>query len=136
MVVVPTPPFGLNTATIRRPRGSPMAVADTTGTRSRDRWKRSESASTRASSSAWSNGFVMTSSAPASRRPIRSSRSSACATARTGSWLVASSRRSSAITPATVYPAGTWSMMTRLWPLDGREQLDGVRDDGDPVARL
>ena len=66
MVVVPTPPLGLNTDTIRRPRGSPMAVTATTAACSRERWKRSDSASTRASSSAWSNGLVMTSSAPAS----------------------------------------------------------------------
>ena len=59
----------------------------TSADRSRDRWKRSDRASTRASSSVWSNGLVMTSSAPASSRPIRSSRSSFWATASTGSML-------------------------------------------------
>ena len=88
--------------------------ATTSADRSRDRWKRSDSASTRASSSVWSNGLVMTSSAPASSSPIRSSRSSVWATASTGSCLVVSSRRSSSITAATVNGGGTWSMITRL----------------------
>ena len=41
MVVVPTPPFGLNTDTIRRPRGSPIAFTATRADRSFDRWNRS-----------------------------------------------------------------------------------------------
>ena len=114
MVVVPTPPLGLNTATI----APAVRVADRRRRRPRRpslrRWKRSDSASTRASSSAWSNGFVMTSSAPASSRrdPLlevvglgdREHR-------HRGRRL---SRRSSAMTAATVDGGGTWSMMTRL----------------------
>ena len=55
--------------------------AEMTGARSRERWKRSSSASTRASSSRASNGRAMTSSAPASRKRIRSSTSSVVADA-------------------------------------------------------
>ena len=76
MVVVPTPPFGLNTATVRRARCIVTPSVVTIGARSRERWKRSSSASTRASSSRASNDRPMTSSAPASRKAIRSSTSS------------------------------------------------------------
>ena len=115
MVVVPTPPLGLNTVMTRRALGSPIdAVASgTTGAAPVDRSNRSDTASTRASSSTGSNGFVITSSAPASSSAIRSSMSSAWAIARTGSLDVASSRRSSSITALTVYGSLTRSTMTR-----------------------
>ena len=85
IVVVPTPPFGLYTATVRGARPT-RPSADRTGARSRERWNRSSSASTRASSSRASNGLAMTSSAPASRKRIRSSTSSLGLTHMTGSW--------------------------------------------------
>ena len=67
-VVVPTPPLGLYTATVRRAAVRVSPSAETTGARSFERWKRRSRASTRASSSRASNGRAMTSSAPASRK--------------------------------------------------------------------
>ena len=76
IMVVPTPPFGLKHAMMLRRAGTPSS-ASASGARSRERWKRTSSASTRASSSRGSNGFATTSSAPASRYRTRSSTSSA-----------------------------------------------------------
>jgi hypothetical protein len=91
-------------------------VTGATGGLALDRWNRSETASTRASSSAWSNGLVMMSSAPDSSSPIRSSRLSDCATASTGIDSEAGLPRSSAIIAPMVVVGGTWSMMIRLKP--------------------
>ena len=84
MVDVPTPPFGLWTAMILRVRETVMPFVDTIAVRSLDRWNRSRSASIRASISRVSNGFATTSSAPASRKRIRSSTSSFWLTHRIG----------------------------------------------------
>ena len=63
--------------------------AETIGARPVERWNRSSRASTRASSSRASNGWAMTSSAPASRKRIRSSTSSVWLTHRTGIAAIA-----------------------------------------------
>ena len=94
-VVVPTPPFGENTAMTRRRLLSRMRDhrREVPPDRSRERWKRSTSASTRASSSRGSNGRARTSSTPASRSPIRSSTSSERLTARMGTVASAGDSR-------------------------------------------
>ena len=84
IVVVPTPPFGLKQTTVRRAFARMIPSFAATGPRSFERWNRSSSASTRASSSRGSNGLAMTSSAPASRKAMRSSTSSDCPMHRTG----------------------------------------------------
>ena len=104
IVVVPTPPLGLYTATRRRGRASVRPSADTTGARSFDRWNRSSSASTRASTSRSSNGRATTSSAPASRNPIRSSTSSDAATHRIGTAAIDGVARISRHTSNPVLP--------------------------------
>ena len=83
MVVVPTPPLGLNTATSR----VAARVADRrepTGPDLRSLEAQRERLDPRLAAPGRSNGLAMTSSAPASRSPIRSSRSSVWAMARTG----------------------------------------------------
>ena len=105
-VEVPTPPFGLWTATIRRARVTVIPSVETTALRSFDRWNRSSSASTRASSSRASNGLAMTSSAPASRKRIRSSTSSVWLTHRTGIGDSDGVARISRQTSAAVFVAG------------------------------
>ena len=112
IVVVPTPPLGLNTETMRPPPDPPIAPAPLA--RLLERWKCSASASTRPLSSARSKGLVMTSSAPASSSAIRFSRSADWATASTGTVTDAGSARSAAMMDATVVSGGTWSRMTRL----------------------
>ncbi len=83
IVVVPTPPFGEKQAITLR-TGRSFGSWTRAGDMSTDRWKRSSSASTRASSSRASNGLAMTSSAPASRKRMRSSTSSDWLMQRTG----------------------------------------------------
>ena len=114
MVVVPTPPFGLNTATVRRARAIDTPSDATTDEASRVRLNRRRSASTRASSSRLSNGLAITSSAPASRNAIRSSTASVWLMHRTGIPTNAGSariwlHRSGAVTgPTTTSMTTSW----------------------------
>ena len=80
-----------------------------------DRWKRRRRASTRASSSRLSIGLAMTSSAPASRKLIRSSTSSTWVRHITGIADRLGVSRISRQTSAGEVPAGVTSMITRLW---------------------
>ena len=75
---------------------------------------RSERASSRAISSGWSNGFAITSSAPASMRAMVSSSWPLWATARTGRREVWSPARSIVTTSPTVAGAVTESIIIRL----------------------
>ncbi len=114
IVVVPTPPLGLYTATVRRARCMVTPSVLTIGVSARERWKRSSRASTRASSSRASNVRAMTSSAPASRKLIRSSTSSVALTHMTGTaaraGVARTSRHSSTedFSPPTVPRIRSW----------------------------
>ena len=126
IVVVPTPPFGLNTATVPAPGGHVSSRRRVLGDRSLERWKRSSSASTRASSSRPSNGLAITSSAPASRKRIRSSTSSVWLTHRTGMAAMRRRPRISRQTSAAVLPPPTTSRMTSWCSATLAERLVGV----------
>ena len=115
IVVVPTPPFGLNTATVRRARCIVTPSVEMIGARSRDRWKRRSSASTRASSSRASKNRLMTSSAPASRKAIRSSTFSVELTHITGTAEIAGVARISRQTSTAAFSPVTEPRMTSWW---------------------